>query len=245
MKLAAATVIGLLVLGAAWRGCEQSGARPGRRSAWWGWWRPAGSVPGPAGGLVPVPPDAMCVTLGAVQPLGGARFRVTDAKVRGYGVRAAGRSAELRFVYRGASAGVSRLGSGKILHQLGLKLEAQDGCNVLYVMWRIESGVEVLVKRNPGQSVHSECGNRGYRKVKPASSRPPPPLEPGSAHRLAAELVGAGLVVRVDGEPVFEAEVGALGFSGPAGFRTDNVDAELELVAAASDPAVPCTRGGD
>ena len=245
MKLAAATLIGLLVLGAAWRGCEQSGARPGKRSPWWGWWRPPGRVPVTGGALAPVAPDAMCITLGEVQPLGGGRLRVTDAKVRGYGVKTAGGSAELRFVYRGASAGVSRLGSGKVLHQLGLKLEAQDGCNVLYVMWRLESGVEALVKKNAGQSVHSECGNRGYRKVKPASSRPPPSLEPGSAHRLTAELVGSRLIARVDGESVLEAEVGELGFSGPAGFRTDNVDVELELLAVASDSAIPCTRGGD
>lgn len=239
MKLASATLAGLVVLTAAWRGAEQGRARPGKRSAWWGWWRSA------AGGLAPVAPDAMCVTLGEVTPLGGGRIRVTGSKVRGYGVRSAGRQAELRFVYRGPSAGVSRLGSGKVFHQIGLKLEAQDGCNLLYVMWRLETGVEVLVKRNPGQSVHSQCGNRGYRKVKPASARPVPRLEPGSAHRLAAELDGTRLVARVDGEPVLEAEVGELGFSGPAGFRTDNVEAELELRAGASDSAVPCTRGGD
>ena len=240
MKLAAATLAGLVALAAAWPGCDEGSARPAAtRSAWWGWWRPA------AGGLVPVAPDAMCVTLGAVAPLGGGRIRVAEPKVRGYGVRSTGRLAELRFVYRGPSAGVSRLASGKIFHQLGLKLEAQDGCNVLYVMWRVETGVEVLVKRNPGQSVHSECGNHGYRKVKPASARPVPRLEPGSAHRLAAELTGSRLIARVDGEPVLEAEVGPLGFSGPAGFRTDNVEAEIELLAPVSDSAVPCSRGGD
>ncbi|HEU5057564.1 MAG TPA: hypothetical protein VFU21_13615 [Kofleriaceae bacterium] len=243
MKLAAATVLGLLVLGGAWRGCDDSGARPGKRSAWWGWWRPAG--PGAGGGLAPVAADAMCITLGEVQPVAGGGVRVKDAKVRGVGVRTAGRSAELRFVYRGASAEVARLGSGKVFHQLGLKLEAQDGCNLLYVMWRLETGVEALVKKNPGQSVHSECGNRGYRKLKPEVSRPAPALEPGAAHRLSAELVGTRLIARVDGAPVLEAEVGELGFSGPAGFRTDNVQADLELHARPSDSAVPCTRGGD
>ena len=235
MKSAGATVIGFLVLVAAWRGSDQSGARPHRRSGWWSSW----------GGPSPVAPDAMCITLGEVQPMGGGRIRVSDSKVRGVGIRTAGRSAELRFVYRGASAEVTRLGSGKVFHQLGLKLAAKDGCNVVYVMWRLETGVEALIKKNPGQSVHSECGNRGYRKLKPVVSRPPPPLEPGSAHRLAAELIGTRLVARVDGAPVLEAEVGELGFSGPAGFRTDNIEAELELFAAPSDSAAPCTRGGD
>lgn len=247
MKLAVAAAVGLVVLGAAWRGCEQSGAgpRPGKRSGWWGWWRAHQREAG--GGMAAVAPDGMCVTLGGTRPLGGARFAVDDSKVRGYGVRTDGRAAELRFVYRGPSKEVSRLGSGKVFHQLGLKLAAQDGCNVVYVMWRLEpaAGVEVLVKRNPGQSVHSECGNRGYRKVKPASARPVPPLAPGSAHRLAAELTGTHLVARVDGAPVVEADLGELGFSGPAGFRTDNVTADLELLAPASDRAVPCTRGGD
>jgi len=244
-KLAVSTAAALVVLSAAWRGCDQSRARPGKRSAWWGWWRPAGGSA--SGGLAPVAPDAMCVTLGETRPLGGGRFAVEGSKVRGYGVRAAGRAAELRFVYRGPSKAVSRLGSGKVFHQLGLKLEAQDGCNVLYVMWRLEpaTGVEVLVKKNPGQSVHSECGNRGYRKVKPSISRPVPALEPGSAHRLAAELTGTRLVARVDGEAVVEADVGELGFSGPAGFRTDNVEAELELLAGPSDSALRCTRGDD
>lgn len=242
MKLAVATATALVVMTAAWRGCDRTSARPGKKSAWWGWWRPA-----TASGLAPVSPGSMCVTLGEAQPLGGGRFAVTGAKVRGYGVQTEGRAAELRFVYRGPSREVSRLGSGKVYHQIGLKLEAQDGCNVLYVMWRLEpaTGVEVMVKRNPGQSVHAECGNRGYRKVKPALSRPVPPLEPGSAHRLAAELTGSRLVARVDGEPVVEADVGVLGFSGPAGFRTDNVEAELELRAVASDSALRCSRGDD
>jgi len=241
VKLAFATLAGLIVMSAAWRGCDQTRAGPGKRSAWWSWWRPAG------GGLAPVGPDAMCVTLGETRPLGDGRFAVEASKVRGYGIRTDGRAAELRFVYRGPSKEVSRLGSGKVFHQLGLKLEAQDGCNVLYVMWRLEpaTGVEVLVKRNPGQSVHDECGNRGYRKVKPSVVRPLPALRPGSAHRLAAELTGARLVARVDGQPVLEAEVGELGFSGPAGFRTDNVAAELELRAPASASALRCARGDD
>lgn len=242
MKLAASLAVAVVVVSAAWRGCDQSGARPGRRSAWWGWWRAT-----PAGGLVPVAPDAMCVTLGEIQPLPGGRIGVRDSKVRGYGVRSDGKSAELRFVYRGPTAEVSKLGSGKVMRQLGLKLNAQDGCNLLYVMWRLEpaTGIEVLVKRNPGQSVHSECGNRGYRKVKPTLSRPVPRMEPGSSHRLAARLDGSRLTVQVDANKVVDAEVGELGFSGPAGFRTDNVEAELDLLAVASDSVVPCTRGGD
>jgi hypothetical protein len=229
-----------MVVTAACRGCDGTSARPDRTSTW----RPASRA---GGELAPVAPEAMCVTLGRTRPLDGARFAVAEAAVRGIGVETDGRAAELRFVYRGPSTSVSKLGSGKVFRQLGLKLQAQDGCNVLYVMWRLEpaTGVEVLVKQNSGQSIHSECGNRGYRKVKPASARPVPAFEPGSAHRLAAALAGSRLTVRVDGEPVLEAEVGELGFAGPAGFRTDNLEAELELLAPASGAAARCTRGGD
>ena len=67
----------------------------------------------------------------------------------------------------------------------------------------------------------------------------------GSQIKVDGKVVGSRLIARVDGESVLEAEVGELGFSGPAGFRTDNVDVELELLAVASDSAIPCTRGGD
>jgi hypothetical protein len=240
MKLAVATAAALMVVTAACRGCDRTSARPDTASTW----RPASSA---GGALAPVAPAAMCVTLGQTRPLDGARFAVAEAAVRGVGVATDGRAAELRFVYGGPTKSVSKLSSGKVFRQLGLKLQAQDGCNVLYVMWRLEpaTGVEVLVKKNPGQSVHSECGNRGYRKVKPASAGPVPALEPGSAHRLAAELTGSRLTVRVDGEQVLEADVGELGFAGPAGFRTDNLEAELELLAPASGAAARCSRGGD
>src|SRR6185503_9774022 len=138
VKLAFATVAAMMVVTAAWRGCDQTRAGPGKRSAWWTWWRPA-----VGGGLTPVAQGAMCVTLGETRPLGDGRFAVADAKVRGYGIRTDGRAAELRFVDRGPSKEVSRLGSGKVFHQLGLKLEAQDGCNVLYVMWRLEPATGV------------------------------------------------------------------------------------------------------
>jgi hypothetical protein len=235
--IAIASVLALAVV--AQPQCDSGSAKPGKKKV---------VVPRKA---LPVGPPArvteMCVTLGATAPLPDGRLLVTDSKVRGYGTRSSGGAAELKFVYRGPSKEVSRLGSGKVFRQLGLKLDAQDGCNVVYVMWRIEpaSGVEVLVKQNPGQSVHSQCGNRGYRKVKPALSRPLPAVAAGASHSLQAELVGSLLRARVDGAVVLEAEVGDLGFAGPAGFRTDNVEAELELLAAPADSAVPCTRGGD
>jgi hypothetical protein len=57
-------------------------------------------------------------------------------------------------------------------------LRAEDACNLVYLMWRIEpeSRLVVSVKRNPGQHASAECGNRGYQNVKPRYSAPIPSL---------------------------------------------------------------------
>ena len=48
-------------------------------------------------------------------------------------------------------------------------------------MWRIEpeSKLVVSVKSNPGQHTSAECGNRGYRNIKPRRSTPVPVLHSG------------------------------------------------------------------
>jgi len=68
------------------------------------------------------------------------------------------------------------LGSGELRHQFGLKLRAQDACNLVYAMWRIEpeSKLVVSVKTNPGEHSSAECGNRGYQNIKPRRSSPVP-----------------------------------------------------------------------
>lgn len=62
---------------------------------------------------------------------------------------------------------------GEIRRQFGLKLHAQDACNLVDVIWRVdpESKLVVSVKRSPSQHSSAECGNRGYQNIK---SRKPP-----------------------------------------------------------------------
>lgn len=57
----------------------------------------------------------------------------------------------LRFRYRGPSTIEKPLASGETRRQIGLKLRANNSCNVLYVMWRIEPEEELVVsiKSNP------------------------------------------------------------------------------------------------
>jgi hypothetical protein len=100
---------------------------------------------------------------------------------------------EARFTYLGSTGNEARLGSGELRRQFGLKLRAQDPCNLVYAMWRIEpeSKLVVSLKSNPGQNTSAESGNRGYRNIKPQRSKPVPMLRPGEAHTLRGELEGA------------------------------------------------------
>ena len=80
-----------------------------------------------------------------------------------------GDAAELAFVYRGPSREETRLASGELRRQIGLKLRARDTCNVVYVMWQLEPEPRILVsmKRNPGLSTHAGCGAGGYVTLEP------------------------------------------------------------------------------
>ncbi|MCA1664388.1 MAG: serine/threonine protein kinase, partial [Myxococcales bacterium] len=127
------------------------------------------SVAGHGGELAPVAGDALCVTRGRVAAA-RAQLSVDEPKLRAVVPASDGNRAELRFVYRGPTTQTALLGSGALRRQLGLKLRAQDGCNLVYVMWRIEPvpGVVVSVKRNSAARTHAECGNRGYRNLRRA-----------------------------------------------------------------------------
>lgn len=161
---------------------------------------------------------------------------------------------EAQFTYLGATDEESRLGSGEIRRQFGLKLRAQNACNLVYAMWRIEpeSKIVVSIKSNPAQSKSSECGNRGYQNIKPRRAVAVPALRPGETHRLGAELTGEDLRVFVDGKVVWEGSIGpeAMSLNGPVGIRSDNVRLALDLKAGAYVGAHPdyrlaCKSGPD
>jgi len=180
----------------------------------------------------------ICLTSGGGARSPRGRVQVDGPKMRAVAPSSSGDAGELRFLYRGPTAEVAPLASGQIRRQVGLKLRAQDGCNLVYAMWRIEPkpGIEVQIKRNRGRRVHSECGTRGYRKVSPQRQAPVPTLQPRSEHTLRAEITGQELAVWVDGAVVWEGDLGpeALALSGPVGMRSDNVALEVELLAGPS-----------
>jgi hypothetical protein len=197
----------------------------------------------PVSNWLSVPHAKLCVTEGALEQSSGYRMSVNVPKMRAFVTVATTQDVEARFTYLGLVLGEKPLGSGEMRRQFGLKLRAQDPCNLVYAMWRIEpeSKLVVSVKSNPGQHTSAECGNRGYRNIKPVHSSPVPLLRPGATHTLRAEMNGPEMRVYADNNLVWEGSVGPEGGSlnGPVGIRSDNVRLELELRAGQATGAHP------
>jgi hypothetical protein len=183
----------------------------------------------------PVDRGSLCITEGEIAATPTNRLSVESTKMRAYVNRWSSDAIEARFTYLGGTAQESALGSGEIRRQFGLKLRAQNACNLVYAMWRIEpeSKVVVSIKKNPGQTTSSECGNRGYQNIKPTHAAPVPAPQPGETHTLSAELHGESLEVLVDRRPVWEGTLGpeASDLAGPVGIRSDNVRLAFALAA--------------
>lgn len=166
------------------------------------------------------------VTAGALRSDAGS-YHVDVGGMRAYvpGSEGADRGS-VRFTYLGPSASTSRLASGELRRQIGLKLRAADTCNVIYVMWHIEptEGVRVSVKSNPGRHAHAECGAGGYVAQRPARVGAVPSIRRGERHVLTAELRGTVLSVDVDGALAWEGPLSreAFALEGPVGVRSDN-----------------------
>jgi hypothetical protein len=192
------------------------------------------AMPGVAQGR-PISRADLCVTLGAVAALPDGRMSVTVPKMRAFVLPPTTQAAEVRFTYNGPSVGSAPLGSGQLRRQFGLKLRAQDSCNLIYVMWRIAPRQQLVVsiKRNPGKHTHAQCGTRGYRNLKPDRMTAIPALRPGGSHRLHAELQDRTLRVLVDGAEAWVGNLGAQSrsFDGPVGLRSDNVNVSFEMEA--------------
>src|SRR5271166_958139 len=180
--------------------------------------------------------ERLCVTEGAVEEMPVGRLNVNVSKMRAYVNALTAQLVEAQFTYLGSTGNEARLGSGELRRQFGLKLRAQDACNLVYVMWRIdpESKLVVSIKSNPGQHTSAECGNRGYRNIKPRRSVPVPTLRSGDSRSLRAEMNGAEMKVFVDNSVVWEGSVGpeVLRLGGPVGIRSDNARLRIELRAA-------------
>jgi hypothetical protein len=175
------------------------------------------------------------VTNGTVTDAPGGKLMVETPSSRAIVPGSAPGVAEIRFRYLGPSVGSKPLASGEMRRQIGLKLRAQDTCNLVYAMWHIEpdSRIAVSVKRNPGKTTHAECGAHGYRNIKPQRSLTLPHILVGDWHTLRAVLQGTHLTLVGDGHVVWEGPLDPvlLEFDGPVGFRSDNSRFEFEYGA--------------
>jgi hypothetical protein len=140
--------------------------------------------------IAPMVRASMCATRGVLTEA-FSHLSVTDPTFRAYAPSSVGDAASLSFVYQGPTAETKRLASNQLRRQVGLKLRAENGCNLVYVMWRIEPqpGLDISVKRNPGAKSGEECGNGGYTKVKARRTAKVPLLEPGEPHTLRADII--------------------------------------------------------
>jgi hypothetical protein len=177
--------------------------------------------------------DELCVTNGIVSAQRGGTLAIDTPSSRAV-VRNIARSqdqvAEIRFRYLGPSQASKPLASGELRRQIGLKLEAEDACNLVYAMWHIEpdTRVAISVKHNAGQHTSAQCGAGGYVFLNGQPSNDPTPMRIGEANILRAELHGADLTVTTNGKLAWRGVLGTPLPAGPMGFRTDNVRAVLE-----------------
>jgi hypothetical protein len=182
----------------------------------------------------------ICVTLGSVGQDKTGKLEINAPKTRAVSTVGYAHAAELRFTYLGPTDQVAALRSGQVRRQFGLKLRAQNGCNLVYVIWRLEPKAELVisVKSNPGMRTNAECHTSGYQNIKATKSSPMPALNPGDSRRLRAVLSDKddGLQVFLDDALIWSGQLGAkaLEADGPVGFRTDNVHLITDLCQSAS-----------
>jgi len=202
---------------------------------------------GPLPALQRIDRDRLCVTNGAVSTLPDGRLTIETPSSRAIVQAGTGNAgdqiAEVHFEYLGPSQDTRPLASGELRRQIGLKLKAEDSCNLIYAMWHIEpdTRVAVSIKQNPAQHTHEQCGARGYINFKSQVSAALPPIRAGEAHVLRAELHGKELTVTADGKVAWQGSFGSrLALpAGPPGFRTDNARFAFEYFAAAPPRSRP------
>lgn len=199
--------------------------------------------------LTPVVLDQLCVTNGVVSTLASGELGIETPSSRAVVRVPSTQVAEIRFRYLGPSSSSKVLASGELRRQVGLKLRAQDSCNLLYAMWHIEpdTKIAVSVKRNVGKRTHEQCGAHGYVNITPRQTRALPPVLKGEAHRFRAELHGTELTVFADGGLAWQGSVGSpvLEFDGPVGFRTDNARFAFTYWVGAGRQQAPALKRGE
>jgi hypothetical protein len=166
----------------------------------------------------------------------GNRLMVSTKEMRATLKFSIPQNVTLKFTFLGPTKEVSHLGNGEVRSQFGIKLRAQDTCNIVYIMWHFspDQKIAVSVKRNPGKRTHEDCLDYGYiNNIKPRISALPQPVHADEPHTLSAIMSGSNLTVKADNGVVWEGDLGpvALEFDGPMGLRSDNAHVVFDFVA--------------
>jgi len=190
--------------------------------------------------MQPVNRAKLCITEGKLEQLTHNKLSVAVPKLRAFVNSPTLQEVEARFTYLGPTKENSPLASGELRRQFGLKLRAQDGCNLVYAMWRIEPKQELVVsvKSNPGMTKSSECDAHGYHTIKPTRDINLPKIVRGKKYTLRALIDAGSMSVYADNKLVWEGILGseALAFDGPVGVRSDNGRFQFELFAGVPGP---------
>jgi len=169
--------------------------------------------------------DSICVTSGKLVKKNNLLY-IDDGGMRAQIKNSNSQTAQIKFKYLGASTVTQPLASGELRRQIGLKLNAKDTCNLIYVMWHIQpnSKLGVSVKLNQGMDSHKQCGAGGYTNITSNFTKPLPKIEIGIWHTLLAQILGDNLLVYADNQLVWQGILPkeAVELKGSVGFRTDN-----------------------
>jgi hypothetical protein len=182
-------------------------------------------------------PQDFDVPDGRIEKAAGGRLMVSSKEMRATLKFATQQDVTVKFTYLGPTHEVSHLGNGEVRSQFGIKLRAQDTCNIVYVMWHFspDQKIAVSVKRNPGQRTHEDCLDNGYiNNIKPRVSALPQPVRPDQPHTLKASMRGSDLTVKADNKVAWEGNLGlvALEFDGPVGLRSDNAHVVFDFLVS-------------
>jgi hypothetical protein len=165
----------------------------------------------------------------------GNRLMVSTKEMRATLKFSIPQNVTLKFTFLGPTKEVSHLGNGEVRSQFGIKLRAQDTCNIVYIMWHFspDQKIAVSVKRNPGKRTHEDCLDYGYiNNIKPRISALPQPVHADEPHTLSAIMSGSNLTVKADNVVVWEGDLGpvSLEFDGPVGLRSDNAHVVFDFL---------------
>ena len=189
-----------------------------------------------------------CVTNGQVSASTDDWLSITAPSVRMIDPLSTTQQIAIKFRYIGPTSDIKPLASGELRRQIGLKLLAEDDCNLLYVMWHIhpDSAISVSIKHNTGEKTHAECHADGYETLTPYFKYTPPIIHSGEEHQLSAQIDDAQLSVFADTQLIWRGDIGAhiQGMHGHVGLRSDNAQFEVKFltpsqneVATASETA--------